>query len=128
MSRAPHDPAILFDRVTKLFRRGRRTAGALETLTLAVEAGGIAALVGPNGSGKTTALRIAATLVTPSSGTCIVLGLDVLHRPRDVRRSIGVSLGSERSFYLRLTARQNLGFFAGILGMSASETRGAIRR
>jgi ABC-type multidrug transport system ATPase subunit len=133
--RPPTDPAcvrtasgVLFDRVTKRFRQGRRTTVALAALTLSVKPGCIAALVGHNGSGKTTALRIASTLVTPTSGLCSIHGLDVLRRPQDVRRCTGVSLDPERSFYLRLTAWQNLFFFAGVLGLKRSEAHDAIRR
>jgi ABC-2 type transport system ATP-binding protein len=118
--------AILFEAVGKRFRRGRLVIEVLNGLSLSVEAGQVAALVGPNGSGKTTALRIAATLVSPSSGSCRVLGRDVGGDSRAVRRTIGVSLGSERSFYWRLTARQNLAFFAGIAGVGVERGRSVI--
>ncbi|MBN2565384.1 MAG: ABC transporter ATP-binding protein [Candidatus Eisenbacteria bacterium] len=120
--------AVCFDRVSKSYRRGRRAIAALESLTLRLERGSTAALVGPNGSGKTTALMIAGMLVTPTSGTCSVLGRDVRCNHRQVLRDIGVSFGSERSFYLRLSARQNLEFFAGVAGMRRADAREAIGR
>lgn len=121
-------PAVSFDRVAKTYRRGRGCATALRELTLSVEPCRIAALIGPNGSGKTTALRIAATLVSPTSGTCRVFGLDVGSSGRHVRGTIGVSFGSERSFYWRLTALQNLTFFSGLVGIGRTLARRKIAR
>jgi ABC-2 type transport system ATP-binding protein len=121
-------PAVHFEHVRKVYRRGRRAVEALRGLSVAVDPGEIAALVGPNGSGKTTALRIAAALVSPSSGTCSVFGCDVRGGPRETRSLVGISLGSERSFYWRLSAFQNLAFFAAIVGMRRADARDAITR
>jgi len=104
--------AIRLECVRKVYRRNGRSAEALAPLSLVVGPGEIAALVGPNGSGKTTALKIVATLVEPTGGHATVAGRDVVSEPRYVRRAIGVSLGTTRSFYWRLTARHNLAFFA----------------
>lgn len=105
-------PAVLLEGVGKTYLRAGRPVDALRSLTLSVERGQLAAIVGPNGAGKTTALKILATLVEPSAGRAEVSGHDVVAEPRKVRQAIGVSLGSERSFYWRLSARQNLWFFA----------------
>lgn len=112
------EPALTFRGVSKVFRRGRRAVVGLETLTLDVHRGEALALTGPNGAGKSTALRIAATLVTPSGGRACVCGHDVVGDACGARRQIGASLGSTRSFYWRLTARHNLLFFAALRGMS----------
>jgi ABC-type multidrug transport system ATPase subunit len=124
----PEVPVLRFERVRKAYRRRRSTVEALAPLSLSVSYGQIAALVGRNGSGKTTALRIAATLVHPSSGTCRVLGQDVRGDCHDVRGLLGISLGSERAFYWRLTALQNLMFFAGVAGVRQRYAREAIVR
>jgi ABC-2 type transport system ATP-binding protein len=121
-------PAVHFEHVGKVYRRGRRAVEALRGLSVRVDHGQIAALVGPNGSGKTTALRIAAALVSPSSGACSIFGCDVRGGCREVRTSVGISLGSERSFYWRLSALQNLAFFAAIVGMRRAEARQEIHR
>jgi ABC-2 type transport system ATP-binding protein len=84
------------------------------------------AIVGPNGVGKSTALRILATLVAPSDGRAFVLGHDVVRDSRAVRRMIGVSLGGARSFYWRLSARHNLVFFGRLRGLVGLELRDAI--
>ena len=72
------------------------------------------ALRGPNGSGKTTLLRCIAGTVTPSGGRVLVAGHP--SPSRAARRSTGVSLSQERSFYLRLSGLENLLFFAGMRG------------
>jgi ABC-type multidrug transport system ATPase subunit len=81
------------------------------------------ALCGPNGSGKTTILRCLAGTVTPTEGRVTILGH--VAGSREARRIVGVSLSQERSFYLRLSGRENLLFAAGVRGISRSE---AIRR
>jgi ABC-2 type transport system ATP-binding protein len=91
----------------------RKVVGRLE---LTVKQGERVALLGPNGSGKSTVLRCIAGTLTPSAGSILVDG----HPAGSVaaRRLIGVSLSQERSFYLRLSGRQNLTFFARIRGFS----------
>ena len=105
-------PAVVLDDVAKSYRRAGRAVEALRPLSLTVEYGELAAIVGPNGAGKTTALKILATLVEPSSGRARVCGHDVVAEPGAVRRFTSASFGSGRSFYWRLSARQNLWFFA----------------
>jgi len=83
-----------------------------------VDRGLVAALTGPNGVGKTTALRLAATLVMPSEGSVLVSGYDVVRQARRVRQLVGLSLGGTRSFYWRITAAHNLSFFATLRGVA----------
>jgi ABC-2 type transport system ATP-binding protein len=80
---------------------------ALDAVTLSVPRGEIFALLGPNGGGKTTLFRILATLLTPTSGTFRVDGLDPVRRPRDVRRRLGVVFQAP-SLDKKLTVRENL--------------------
>jgi ABC-type multidrug transport system ATPase subunit len=98
---------------------GKRTA--LQSISLRVGQGMVTAVVGSNGSGKTTLLRILATLLLPSGGTARVLGRDVQREPLLIKRRIGYVSSEERSFYWRLTSRQNLHFFAGLHGISELE-------
>lgn len=111
--------------VGKIYRRRGWSVVGLEPLTLSAGRGEAVAFVGPNGVGKSTAIRILATLVEPSSGTALVDGHDVVLDALGVRRLIGVSLGSTRSFYWRLTARHNLSFFGKLRGMGGTVLRDA---
>lgn len=98
---------------------------ALDGVDISVPPGQVTALVGQNGAGKTTLMRILATTVAPDGGTASVGGWDVGREPAAARRATGIFLGEERSFYWRLTGRQNLMFFAALqgLGRRAAQTR-----
>jgi len=85
---------------------------ALRSINLQVARGEIFGLLGPNGAGKTTLTKILCTLILPTEGRALVAGYDVSTHGREVRRRIGYVISEERSFYWRLTGRQNLHFFA----------------
>src|SRR5438309_3639279 len=99
--------------------RPRGRVQALENLTLEVRPGTVHGLMGPNGSGKSTLLRILATLLLPTTGEAFIFGHDVTASPISIRRQVGFSTGEERSFYWRLTGRQNLEFYAALYRVSA---------
>ncbi|MEW6229261.1 MAG: ABC transporter ATP-binding protein [Bacillota bacterium] len=107
--------------LTKIFchcrKSGPRQIVALDQITMTVNRGEIIALLGPNGAGKTTLTKILSTLILPTCGTATVNGYDVLTQSAGVRASIGFSPGGERSFYFRLTGRQNLEFFGALQGL-----------
>jgi ABC-2 type transport system ATP-binding protein len=79
------EPAIEARRLTKSFGRG---LVAVKDLDLAVSRGTVYGLVGRNGSGKTTALRLMLGLLQPDAGTARVLGWDFWHAPRRIRRRV----------------------------------------
>lgn len=99
---------------------------ANDNISLLVEKGEIFALLGPNGAGKTTLIKILATLVLPTSGTAVVNGYDILKEESKVRRSIALSTGRERSFYFRLTGKQNLEFFGALQGLRGRELKARV--
>jgi ABC-2 type transport system ATP-binding protein len=112
--------------VTRAFgARDRRVL--LGPWSFEVPSGVIAGLVGPNGSGKTTVLRIAATLISPTSGIARVLGADCARRASRARAAVGLSLGGTRSFYWRLTAARNLSFFAVLRGVAPARAGSIVR-
>jgi ABC-2 type transport system ATP-binding protein len=120
--------AIVVDNVSKnyagwrLFGGGSqsRSAGtaAISGVSFTIQEGETVGLLGPNGAGKTTLLKIIATLLYVSSGRVLLHGRDSIEDPRRARRLIGLVTSDERSFYWRLTGRQNLAFFAALYGLS----------
>ncbi len=96
---------------------------ALRGVDLEVPWGGIVALLGPNGAGKSTLLRILGTTVLPDRGRAEVAGHDVVADPGAARRCLGMVLGEERSWYWRLSGRDNLQFFAALHGLRRSAAR-----
>src|SRR5581483_4433072 len=85
---------------------------ALDGVDVTARPGEIVALVGPNGAGKTTLLKILATLVLPDAGEAWIDGASVLAAPAAAKAKLGLLIAEDRSFYPRLTGRQNLRFFA----------------
>lgn len=109
--------SIVLDSVHKLFRSGFFSSGSVETcalrgVSLSVLPGEVISLLGPNGSGKSTTLRLISTVLLPDRGTVIVNGASTGGDAPLVRRQVGFALASERSFFPRLTMRENLMFFA----------------
>ncbi len=100
--------------------RLRSRITAVEDVDLRVEQGELFGLLGPNGAGKTTLIKMLSTLVLPSSGTAFVNDYGI-HQELDVKASIGLVTGEERSFYWRLSGRENLRFFAALQNISARE-------
>ena len=90
----------------------------LRDVDLTVPPGRVAIVKGPNGVGKTTLLRIFATVVRPDSGDAWVDGASVCKQGGRVRERIGVAFVNERSLFWRLTGRQNLKLFARTRGVS----------
>jgi ABC-2 type transport system ATP-binding protein len=89
---------------------------ALDGVDLTVEPGEIFGLMGPNGAGKSTLLRILAGLVTPSSGTAAVCGLDAAAGGPALARKVGYVAGDERGIVPQLSPREYLAFFAALHG------------
>lgn len=105
----------------------KRYLPALQDVNLTIEKGAFYGLLGPNGAGKTTLIKILSTLVLPTSGRAYVNGFDVVHQQKQVRSSIGLVVNDERSFYWRLTGRQNLSFFAYLNNITGAEKDRRVR-
>ncbi|GAA5199533.1 ABC transporter ATP-binding protein [Microbacterium jejuense] len=112
-------PAIEVRELRREYRvRGAlRRVTALDGLSLTVAPGTVHGLLGPNGAGKTTLCKILATVLVPTNGSARVAGFDVERDALEVRRRIGLVLGGDRGLYAKLSARQNLEFWAAMYGM-----------
>ena len=100
-----------------LGRRFKPPVEALRDISFDIPEGEIFGLIGPNGAGKTTLTKIIATLVQPTSGSVVVKGYDSVREDEHVRSQVGLATAEERSFYWRLTAEENLLFFARLYGL-----------
>jgi ABC-2 type transport system ATP-binding protein len=97
------------------------TKSVLTGVNLRVGAGRVSALLGPNGAGKTTFLRILTGLLLPDSGSVSVAGVDVTANPMAARRHIGFFPSGDRTFYMRISGRENLAFFGRLYGLTRGE-------
>ncbi len=109
-----------------LVKRYGRTL-AVDGVDLAIEAGEVFGLLGPNGSGKTTTILMLLGLTEPSDGEVKVLGFDPLRQPLEVKRRVGY-LPDQVGFYDHLSARENLAYTARLLGLDAHESYHRIDR
>jgi ABC-2 type transport system ATP-binding protein len=99
---------------TGTFRRRTAVVEALRGVSFEVERGELFGLLGPNGAGKTTMIKVLTTLLLPTSGTARVLGFDVRRQARQIRGRVGYVFGGDRGLYDRLSAYDNLRYFADL--------------
>jgi ABC-2 type transport system ATP-binding protein len=108
---------------TGVLRRRPLEVEAVRGISFGVEQGELFGLLGPNGAGKTTTIKMLITLLLPTSGQARVLGHDVVDHAREVRKRIGYVFGGDRGLYERLSARDNLRYFAELYGVSGKAQR-----
>lgn len=116
-------PVLEVSRLSRDYTTRKETVHALREVDLTVDEGEIVGLLGLNGAGKTTMLKVISTLLLPTSGTARVCGFDVVEQTREVRELLSVVLGGERGFYNRLSGRDNIRFFGLLSGLSRHEAR-----
>ena len=115
-----------FATTTGVLRRRTEPVEAVRGVSFHIERGDVFGLLGPNGAGKTTTIKMLITLLLPTSGSATILGHDVVAEPRAVRRRIGYVFGGDRGLYERLSALDNLRYFAELYAVPAREQRARI--
>ena len=129
----PEQHAVVVTELRKEFRIhdrkkgrfGRKIRVALEDVSLAIERGETVAILGQNGSEKSTLVRLLSTLLLPDGGSAEIFGHDVVRDARPVRRLVN-RVSVEASFFKKMSAAENLSYAARYYGMTAKQTRGRI--
>jgi ABC-2 type transport system ATP-binding protein len=111
---------------TGTIRRRALEVEAVRGVTFEIAEGELFGLLGPNGAGKTTTIKMLITLLLPTAGTARVLGRDVVADAAWVRRHIGYVFGGDRGLYERLSALDNLRYFAELYGVEPRRQRARI--
>ncbi|MFZ5353495.1 MAG: ATP-binding cassette domain-containing protein [Bacillota bacterium] len=101
----------------KNLKKSFKQIEAVKGISFEVMQGEIFGLLGENGAGKTTTLRMLATMLQPTGGTAEVAGYDIVTDPEKVRGEIGILFGGEMGLYDRLTAKENIKYFAELNDM-----------
>jgi ABC-2 type transport system ATP-binding protein len=115
--------AVRASKLTKLFG----TNPALDSLDLEIRKGELFGLVGPDGGGKTTILRLLASIMQPSSGEAWVAGHSVIHEGEKIKEKIGY-MSQKFGLYEDLTVMENITFYADLYGVPAGERPKRIER
>src|SRR3989304_3342581 len=122
-------PALRIDHVTKTFVVGRhkRPVVAVADVPLRVERGGILGILGANGGGKSTLIRLISTLLTLDAGRIEIFGLDVERDEMAVKRLIN-RVSADAAFFKKLSPAENLVYAARLYGIAPSVARGGAGR
>jgi sodium transport system ATP-binding protein len=114
---------IVAENLGKEFRgKHRGVIRAVENLSFCCTPGQVYGLLGANGAGKTTALRMLATILTPTSGTARVAGFDIRQEPEKARRNLGF-LSTATALYGRLTEHEMVEYFGCLYGLNQATAR-----
>src|SRR3954464_13861224 len=108
---------------TGVVRRKSLEIEAVRGIDFEVPEGELFGLLGPNGAGKTTTIKMLITLLLPTAGEARVLGYDIVTQPREIRKRIGYVFGGDQGLYERLSALDNLRYFAELYGVSGAEQK-----
>ena len=109
-------PAIVASELSRTFYTKKRIVTALENVSLKIEAGGMAAFVGPDGAGKTTLLRMICGLLRPTSGSLSVLGFDSTRNAQKIQDRISY-MPQRFGLYEDLTVHENMNLYADLHGV-----------
>jgi ABC-2 type transport system ATP-binding protein len=104
-------------------RRGKPPVRAVDNICFDVAEGELLGLLGPNGAGKTTTVKMMCGLIRPDSGEVIIDGKDLTRHRTSALSSVSAVLEGNRNIYWRLTAKENLEFFAALRGLNPSRIR-----
>ena len=115
---AAASPAVHTEKLTKVFG----SLKAVDEVTFDISRGEVFGVLGPNGSGKTTTIRVLCGLLAPTSGSATVAGFDVRTQSEDIRRNIGY-MSQKFGMYDDMTVEENLDFYSSLYGLTGQQKR-----
>ncbi len=118
--------ALVFEGVSKRFAAAGRVVTALQSVDISIRAGKVTGLIGPDGAGKTTLMRLAAGLLRPDEGRIHALGIDVVAEPLAIQSSVGY-MPQRFGLYEDLTVQENLDLYADLQGVARDDRPGRYR-
>ncbi|MFN2601158.1 MAG: ABC transporter ATP-binding protein [Gemmatimonadaceae bacterium] len=118
MTAPAQDQPVHTDKLTKVFDG----VAAVNDISFDIDRGEVFGVLGPNGSGKTTTIRMLCGLLAPTSGSATVAGFDVLTQSEEIRRNIGY-MSQKFGMYEDLTVAENLEFYSSLYGLAGQEKR-----
>ena len=107
----------MFETRRGFWRQKKKSVLAVEDISFSIAKGELFGLLGPNGAGKTTTVKMLTTILLPTGGTASILGFDLRKDTQEIRKRIGFTFGGARGLYGRLTARDNLRYFAELYAL-----------
>lgn len=111
--------AVILEKLSKIYPGGKT---AVDTVSLSLAPGEVFAFLGPNGAGKTTTVKLLNGMLTPSSGSCRIFGIDPARTPEKAHAISGV-VTEHAQMYDTLTGLENLIFYGSLFGLSAAASR-----
>jgi ABC-2 type transport system ATP-binding protein len=118
--------SIEINQISKSYKNKKQDVVALQEISFSVEKGELFGLIGPDGAGKTSLIRILTTLILANSGTASVDGYDVVKDYEEIRKRVGYMPG-RFSLYQDLSVEENLEFFASVFNTSIAENYALIK-
>lgn len=112
---------------TGFFKSEIKEVEAVKGIDLQIKPGQIVGLLGINGAGKTTTIKMMSTLLSPSSGSVEIDGIDAVKNPFEVKRRVNMVSGGERMIYWRLTGRENLWYYGRLYDLGERELKERIQ-
>lgn len=107
----------IFETRRGFWRQKKKSVLAVEDISFDIAKGELFGLLGPNGAGKTTTVKMLTTILLPTAGDARILGFDLRKDTQEIRKRIGFTFGGARGLYGRLTARDNLRYFAELYAL-----------
>lgn len=107
-------------------KASKKEVQAISDMRLKIEKGQIVGLLGINGAGKSTTIKMLAGILEPTSGNITINGINVIKDSKKVKNYVNIISGGERNLYWRLTARENLEYFGALYGIKKHDLKDRI--